>query len=75
MKSDFRWTIPIGLELGLVVALFLFADAYSWSRSAGTWTLIAILALAIFVNDKIWRHEERIARNQGKPWGPRGRVK
>lgn len=72
MRSDFRWIIPIGAELGLLAAFLLFADAHSWSNSAATWTLIAILALATFVNERIWRREERIAKSQGKPWRRRG---
>jgi cyanate permease len=75
MRSDFRWAIPIGAELALVIVLLFFAEVHSWSSSSTTWALIAMLALATYVNEKIWRREERIARSQGKPWRPRGRAK
>lgn len=75
MRFDFRWVVPVGAELALLVAFLFFADAHSWSGSSTTWVLIATLALATFVNEKIWRREERIARSQGKPWRQRGRAK
>ena len=75
MKLSIQWAIPVGAELALMAAFLFFADASSWSSASTAWGLAAILAVSTFVNERIWRREERTARDRDKPWRRRGTVK
>lgn len=65
MKLDLRWIAVSGAELALMAASLVFADAHSWSSSASTWTLIALLVLAMLANHGIERWLERASRRRG----------
>jgi hypothetical protein len=75
MRLSIQWAIPIGAEMALMVAFLLFANASSWSGASTAWGLATILVVSTFVNERIWRWEERAARDRGKPWRRRGTVK
>jgi hypothetical protein len=61
LRPDFRWLALSVAELVLMVAFIVFANAHSWSSTAGTWTATAYLVAAIFVNDRIERWTEQRA--------------
>ena len=75
MRLSLQWTIPIGAEVAFMAAFLLIADSSSWGSAPTAWGLAAILAVLTFVNERIWRWEERISRGQGKHWRRRGTVK
>ncbi|HWO16196.1 MAG TPA: hypothetical protein VNM89_05735 [Solirubrobacterales bacterium] len=58
-----------------MAAFLFFADANSWNSASTAWGLVAILVISTFVNERIWRWEERTARDRGKPWRRHGTAK
>jgi hypothetical protein len=65
MKQKFAWSISLFLTLAGVAMVILLSERNTWSSSATTWALTAVLAAPTVVDIAVVRMRKRAARRRG----------
>lgn len=62
--SGLAWFTALFMSLFLAAVFIMLSESYSWSSSATTWGLTAILAVPLAIDFALWRRRKRSGRRR-----------